>query len=110
VTFRLRHEWRDGPEIGGVRRATCPHCETLRVENPSSSPPVVFMQPGVGATPEEPPCLEPKRRGIRRAGKRDRFGCELGQAARERAVYEAVRQAGPDLPDPEDDGVIRSRS
>lgn len=34
VTFRLHHEWTEGPTLPtGVALATCAHCETLRATN-----------------------------------------------------------------------------
>lgn len=67
MTFRLRHEWEHGATLpalaGGVvvigaMLATCPHCETLRVTEPSR---VTFIQrklPEAERVRElEPPCI-----------------------------------------------------
>lgn len=69
MSFRLRHEWKDGARVNGAQLALCPHCEALRVE----------LEPGrfryvrrVELEAErvrdtEPPCLSPLRRPARRS-------------------------------------------
>lgn len=92
MTFRVRHEWPDKPRrILTAELVTCPHCGTLRVTEEGR--PTRYLRsvgsPAERERLEEPPCLAPPLPKYRTQKKRDRIGCELGAAARERALRSA---------------------
>ena len=91
MTFRVRHEWPATPaRVLAAELATCPHCGTLRVLE--AGRPTRYIR-AVPDGPErdrldEPPCIAVPLAKYRTQKKRDRIGCELTPAARERALRE----------------------
>ncbi len=78
MTFRLRHEFKDGALIAGTQLAHCAHCETLRITVGDEPP--RYQQRRKESTADAPPCLEAKRERRTRAAT---------QSERERATRDA---------------------
>lgn len=91
VSFRLRHEWRVGRCVLGASLSNCPHCGTLRVvlgERTHYLRRVKNEKERVRF--DEPPCVAPMDERRARSGeRRDKYGCELGPEAWQRAIFEA---------------------
>lgn len=61
MTFRLRHDFKDGASILGMQLATCMHCETLRVTLPNAAPHFIRRAKveSERVRDAEPPCTSP---------------------------------------------------
>jgi hypothetical protein len=102
MTYRTRHEFKDGANILGAQLATCAHCKVLRVTDEARHPQPRYILPGVKDAAlrdvfDAPPCLsatEPRGAAERVAG--------MNRARRrEAAVREAVNAAPRVVPEPE---------
>lgn len=66
MTFRLRHEWREGAVVNGSKLSSCKHCETTRVHHLASGK-VHFLRAVAEkfahmdrVFEREPPCVSPR--------------------------------------------------
>lgn len=61
MSWRLRHEWRDGATVNGARLATCVHCGTLRAVDERGARFIRRVQnEDERVRTDEPPCLAPR--------------------------------------------------
>lgn len=99
MSWRLRHDWRAGVKLPtGPQLSTCLDCGTIRsVENGRAVYLRAVHLENERVREAEPPCLsQPPRRKAKSGAGRDRFGCELGAAARAEALREALERAPKD--------------
>lgn len=94
MTFRTRHEFIDGATILGAQLATCPHCGTQRVTEPSRHPQPRYILPGCSDAIlrdgyDMPPCIEPRET----KGAKERVLAMNRARARDAAVRAAVLAA-----------------